>query len=89
VYTDDNGLARVRGFYGQYKIQAEKDNIRLEGKLSITRGLDNQLKLQLKGYRQKPPTPLWEQVWPYLLAAAIIALIVFIGIQVDKARRRI
>jgi len=89
VYTDDNGVARVRGFYGQYKVQAEKENIRLEGKLSITRGLDNQVKLQLKGYKQKPPTPLWEQVWPYLLAAAVLALIVWIGIEIDKARRRI
>jgi uncharacterized phage-associated protein len=89
AYTDDNGIARIRGFYGQYKLVVEKETIRMEGKISISKGLDNQLKLQLKEYKQKPPTPLWQQVWPYLLAAAVLALIIFIGIQIDKARRRI
>ena len=89
TYTGDDGIARIRGFYGTYKVIIEKEGKRMDSTLHIASGLDNRLKVKLEGYRQPPPTPLYEMIWPYLLAAAVITLIVLIWRWVDKMRRRI
>jgi hypothetical protein len=89
VYTDDNGGAVARGFYGAYKVQVEKENKIITTNIRITKNLDNKFKLQLTGYTQKPPTPIQELAWPYLVAAAVIALIVLILNWVAKLKRRI
>jgi endo-1,4-beta-xylanase len=89
VYTADDGKAVFSGFYGSYKVNVEKEDKKVEASISVTRGLDNKAKIQLKGYIQKPPTPLQELIWPYLVAAAVIAIIVLILNWVAKLRRRI
>ena len=89
AYTGDDGTARIRGFYGTYKIIIEKEGKRAESSLHIAGGLDNRLKVKLAGYRQPPPTPLYEMIWPYVLAAAVITLIVLIGRWIARIRRRI
>lgn len=89
IYTADDGTAVVRGFYGSYKLSVEKEGKTTEASINLARGLDNKLKIQLKGYKQKPPTPLYELVWPYILAAAVIAIIVLILNWIAKLRRRI
>ena len=89
AYTGDDGTARIRGFYGTYKIIIEKEGKRAESSLHIAGGLDNRLKVKLAGYRQLPPTPLYEMVWPYVLVAAVITLIVLIGRWIARIRRRI
>jgi hypothetical protein len=57
--------------------------------LYIARGLDNKLKVQLAGYKQQPPTPLYEMIWPYAVAALIIVLLVLIFRWIAQIRRRI
>ncbi len=89
VYTDDKGTAKVRGFYGTYKIIVEKEGKRAVASMHIADGLDNRLKLNLNGYRQPPPTPLYEMIWPYVVAAVVITLIVMIGRWIARIRRRI
>jgi len=89
IYTDDAGNALLRGFYGSYKLVIEKDQVKLDSSLSLIKGLDNKLKLQLEHYRQLPPTPLWEQVWPYLVGIAVIVIIALIINWIEKMRRRI
>ena len=89
VYTGDDGIARMRGFYGTYKIVVEKEGKRTATTIHIAGGLDNRLKVNLSGYRQPPPTPLYEMIWPYILAAVIITLIVLIGRWIARVRRRI
>lgn len=89
VYTADDGTATARGFYGTYKITVDKEGKLVETNYKISRGLDNKLKIQLKGYKQPPPTPLQELVWPYLVAAGIIALIVLILMWIAKLKRRL
>jgi len=89
VYTGDDGVARLRAFYGTYKIIVEKEGKRTESALHIASGLDNKLKVNLMDYRQLPPTPLYEMIWPYVLAAVVITLIVLIGRWIGKIRRRI
>jgi hypothetical protein len=89
IYTDDAGNALLRGFYGSYKLVIEKDQVKLDSSLSLIKGLDNKLKLQLEHYRQLPPTPLWEQVWPYLVGIAVIVIIGLIINWIEKMRRRI
>jgi len=88
-YTDDKGTAKVRGFYGTYKIIVEKEGKRAVASMHIADGLDNRLKLNLNGYRQPPPTPLYEMIWPYVVAAVVITLIVMIGRWIARIRRRI
>jgi len=89
TYTGDDGIARLRGFYGTYKIIVEKEGKRVDSTLHIASGLDNKLKVNLEGYKQPPPTPLYEMIWPYVLAAAVITLIILIWRWIDKLRRRI
>jgi len=89
VYTDDKGTEKVRGFYGTYKIIVEKEGKRAVASMHIADGLDNRLKLNLNGYRQPPPTPLYEMIWPYVVAAVVITLIVMIGRWIARIRRRI
>lgn len=89
VYTDDSGKAIFRGFYGNYKVQIEKENKTVTTSVHVSKGLDNKFKIKLTGYIQPPPTPLYELVWPYLVAAAVIVLIILIIRWVDKIKRRI
>jgi hypothetical protein len=89
TYTGDDGIAVVRGFFGTYKIIVEKEGKRVDSAFHIASGLDTKLKVNLEGYSQPPPTPLYEMIWPYLLAAAVIALSVLILRWIDKMRRRI
>ncbi len=89
TYTGDDGIARMRGFYGTYKIIVEKEGKRTESTFHIANGLENRLKVNLPGYRQPPPTPLYEMIWPYVLAVVLITLIVLIGRWVARIRRRI
>jgi hypothetical protein len=89
AYTNDNGAAVFRGFYGSYKLQIEKEGKTVESSIHVTRGLDNKIKVQLTGYKQKPPTPLYELVWPYIVAVVAIAIIVLIFKWIAKIRRRI
>jgi endo-1,4-beta-xylanase len=89
VYTKDDGNATFRGFYGSYKLTVDKEGKAVESNISITKGLDNKIKIKLTGYKQLPPTPLQELVWPYIVAAAVIALIVLILRWVAKIKRRI
>lgn len=89
AYTNMEGKASFRGYYGNYKVIVEKGDMRTDGTIHLAKGLDNRLELQLKGYIQPPPTPLWEQVWPYLVAAAVIAIIVLIIRWIIILRRRI
>jgi len=89
TYTGDDGIARMRGFYGTYKIIVEKEGKRTESTFHIANGLENRLKVNLPGYRQTPPTPLYEMIWPYVLAVVLITLIVLIGRWIARIRRRI
>jgi hypothetical protein len=89
VYTGMDGTTSFRGFYGSYKIVVEKEGKRADTTLYLARGIDNKVKIQLKGYIQKPPTPLYEQLWPYALALVIIVLAVFIIRWIMAIRRRI
>ena len=89
VYTGDDGIATIRGFHGFYKLNIEKEDKRAEAQLYIARGLDNKLRVQLTGYKQKPPTPLYEMIWPYAVAALIIVLLVLIFRWIAQIRRRI
>jgi endo-1,4-beta-xylanase len=89
VYTADDGTAVFRGFYGSYKLTVEKEGKTIQADLSLARGLDNKLKVQLKGYNQKPPTPLYELAWPYAVAVVMIIIIVLILNFIAKLRRRI
>ncbi len=89
VYTGMEGRASFRGFYGTYKVIVEKEGVRKDAALHLAKGLDNRLEIQLTGYIQPPPTPLWEQVWPYLVAAAVIAIVVLIIRWIIILRRRI
>ena len=89
VYTGDDGNARLRGFYGTYKLTIEKEGKRVEAELHLASGLDNKLKIKLTGYRQPPPTPLYLLIWPYVVAAVALTIIVLIWRAVDRIRRRI
>ena len=89
VYTNDNGGAVFRGFYGNYKLTVEKEGKTVEASIHAAKGLDNKIKIQLTGYQQKPPTPLYELIWPYILAAVVIVIIVLILNLVAKIKRRI
>ena len=89
VYTNMEGATSFRGFYGSYKIVVEKEGKRAETTLYLTRGIDNKVKVQLKGYIQKPPTPLYEQLWPYAVAIVVIVLAVLIIRWIMQIRRRI
>lgn len=89
IYTGDDGTARLRGFYGAYKLTIEKEGKRVEAELHLARGLDNKLKVKLTGYRQPPPTPLYLLIWPYVVAAVALTIIVLIWRAVDRIRRRI
>ena len=46
--TDANGEVSLRGFYGQYAIDAETANARARADVSLARGSDNRFVLQLK-----------------------------------------
>jgi GH35 family endo-1,4-beta-xylanase len=89
AYTNDAGNAVFRGFYGSYKLTIDKEGKAVEADFNISKGLDNKVKITLTGYTQKPPTPLYELIWPYLIAAAVIVLIVLILNWVAKIKRRI
>ena len=89
AYTGNSGTAVFRGFFGQYELIVEKDNKRVESAIYITRGLDNKVKVQLTGYTQLPPTPLYLLIWPYVVALVVIAIIVLIVRWIDKMQRRI
>ncbi|MCX6007300.1 MAG: endo-1,4-beta-xylanase [Chloroflexi bacterium] len=89
VYTNDNGGAVFRGFYGNYKLTVEKEGKTVEASIHAAKGLDNKIKIQLTGYQQKPPTPLYELVWPYIVAAVVIVIIALILNLVAKIKRRI
>jgi len=89
VYTGDDGTARLRGFYGTYKLTVEKEGKRVEAELHLARGLDNRLKVKLTGYRQLPPTPLYLLIWPYVAAAVALTIIILIWRAIAKIRRRI
>ncbi|MBN1375638.1 MAG: endo-1,4-beta-xylanase [Dehalococcoidia bacterium] len=89
VYTNDNGEAVFHGFYGSYKLAVEKEGKIATSNIHLTKGLDNKIKIQLTGYIQEPPTPFHDLAWPYLVAAAVIALIVMILRWVAKIKRRI
>jgi hypothetical protein len=89
VYTGDDGTARLRGFYGTYKLTIEKEGKRVEAELHLAGGLDNKLKVKLTGYRQLPPTPLYLLIWPYVVAAVALTIIILIWRAIAKIRRRI
>lgn len=89
VYTGDDGTARLRGFYGTYKLTIEKEGKRVEMEMHLASGLDNKLKVKLAGYRQPPPTPLYLLIWPYVAAVVAITIIVLIWRWIAKIRRRI
>ncbi len=89
VYTGDDGTARLRGYYGTYKLTIEKEGKRVEGALHLAGGLDNRIKIKLTGYKQPPPTPLYLLIWPYLAAVAAMTIIVLIWREIDRIRRRI
>ena len=89
AYTGNSGTAVFRGFFGQYKLIVEKGDTRVQSSIYIARGLDNKLKIQLTGYTQPPPTPLYQLIWPYILAVVVIAIIVLVVRWIDKMRRRI
>ncbi len=89
AYTGNDGVANFRGFFGQYKLIVEKGDKRIQSSIELAKGLDNKIEVQLTGYTQLPPTPLYELIWPYILAAVIIAIIVLIARWIDKMQRRI
>jgi hypothetical protein len=89
VYTADDGTARLRGFYGTYKLIIEKEGKRVESGIHLAGGLDNKLKVTLTGYKQPPPTPLYLLIWPYFAAAAALTVIVLIWREIERIRRRI
>lgn len=89
VYTNMEGNTSFRGFYGSYKMVVEKEGKRTDANLYLTKGIDNKIKIQLKGYIQKPPTPLYEQLWPYAVALIVIIIAVLIIRMIIKIKRRI
>ena len=89
VYTDMEGKTSFRGFYGPYKIIVEKEGKRAEATLHLTRGIDNEVEVQLTGYIQEPPTPLRDQLWPYAVAVVVMALAALIIRWIMQIRRRI
>jgi endo-1,4-beta-xylanase len=89
AFTSDDGKAVFRGFYGSYKITVDKEGKASESTINIVRGVDNKLEVKLAGYKQLPPTPFYELVWPYAVAAVVIVIIILILMWVAKIRRRI
>jgi endo-1,4-beta-xylanase len=89
AYTNMEGKASIRGYYGSYKLVIEKEGKRADATLYLAKGIDNKIKIQLKGYIQKPPTPLYEQIWPYAVALIVIVLAILIIRWVIKLQRRI
>lgn len=89
AYTNMEGNTSFRGYYGSYKMIIEKEGKRSEATLYLTKGIDNKLKVQLKGYIQKPPTPLYEMIWPYVVALVILVIAILIIRWVMKMQRRI
>jgi hypothetical protein len=70
-------------------LTVEKEGKTVEASIHAAKGLDNKIKIQLTGYQQKPPTPLYELIWPYILAAVVIVIIALILNLVAKIKRRI
>lgn len=89
VYTGMEGKTTFRGYYGAYKLLVEKEGKHADATLYLARGVDNKIELQLKGYIQKPPTPLYEQIWPYAAALIVIVIAIFIIRWVMKMQSRI
>ena len=90
VYTNDDGVAVLRGFYGSYKLNIEKEKSHTEVEAyPVVKGVDNKLKIQLSDYQQAPPTPLSEQIWPYIIAAVVVAILGLIINWIIQLRKRI
>lgn len=89
AYTGMEGKTSFRGYYGSYKVIITKEDMTEEATLYLAKGIDNKLKVQLKGYIQQPPTPLYEMIWPYAVAAVIIVIAIFIIRWVNKLQKRI
>ena len=89
IYTNDDGVAVLRGFYGSYKLSLEKEKSRMESRTNLVKGVDNKLKIQLPDYKQKPPTPLYEQLWPYAAAIIFITVLGLIINWIIQVRKRI
>ncbi len=89
AYTGDDGIARLRGYYGTYQLIIEKEGKRVAVSLHLASGLDNKLKVDLAGYKPSPPIPLYQLIWPYAAAAALIAIMLLVWWWIDKIQRRI
>ena len=89
VYTDMDGTASFKGFYGSYKLTVQKEGRIAETIVYMTKGIDNKVQVHLPDYIQEPPTPLSEQIWPYVAAFVVIAIIVLIIRQILIIRQRI